>query len=358
MKKKEISRYYLLALIFLIILLAFLIIRPFIKDVLIAIIISYVFYPIYKRINTRLNSTLSALVVCLLVILLVTLPLIFVLNAVYDESFRIYSEYLQGKSPLDEITKNCIRYKGHLCNFITGVKNLMSNPLFKGLYESSIKTIPNHILNVISGRVLGIPRILLNIFIVLFTTYYLLKDGKKIYNKVVNILPIKKPHQDILFKSFGNVTYAVVYGHIIVALVQGIIGTIGFVLFKIPSPILLGSIMTIFALIPYLGAGVVWLPASLLVILNGLLQQDNSVIIRGILLLLYGILIISTIDNILRPKVIGTRADIHPLIVLIGVLGGLTLLGIVGIVIGPVILAACIVMIELYLTQNKSQDET
>lgn len=351
MKKEEISKYYLLALIFLIILLAFLIIKPFIKEILIGIIISYIFYPIYKKINKRLNSTLSALIICCLVILLVTLPLVFIINTVYNEASKVFVEYKE-KTPLTDIAGRCKQNNGLFCNILAKSEEILSNQKYKGLFLDVIQKFRTQILGRASEIILLIPKFLFDIFIVFFIIFYLLKDGKKLYEWVITVLPIKKSHQDILLKSFNDVTYAVVYGHVVVAIIQGIIGTIGFIIFKLPSPILLGSIMTIFALIPYLGAGVVWLPAGLIIILNGFLLQENSIIIRGVLLLLYGAFIISTIDNILRPKIIGARADIHPIIVLLGVIGGISLFGFVGIVIGPVILAACSVMIRIYLTQN------
>ena len=351
MKKKEISKYYLLVFIGIVILLAFLIIKPFIKNILSAIIISYVFYPIYKRLNKRLNRTLSALIVCILVILLVTLPLILILHNAYGESLKIYSNYLHGSS-IDLIIKKCKQSTSSLCELISNSQNILNVPTIKNLYEGSIKKVPSYLLSIISERIFRIPKILFNIFIVLFMIYYLLKDGTKLYNRIINILPIKESHQEILFKSFKDVTYAVVYGHIIVAIIQGIIGTIGFVLLRVPSPVLLGSIMTITALIPFFGAVVIWLPASLFLIANGILIESNPTILRGIILLLFGTLIISMIDNFLRPKIIGSKADVHPIIILLGVLGGLGLFGIVGIIIGPVILAASLVMIELYLTRK------
>ena len=169
----------------------------------------------------------------------------------------------------------------------------------------------------------------------------------------MKVLPIKPAHQEILVKSFKDVTYAVIYGHVIIALIQGTLGTIGFVILGVPSPIFLGSIMTITALIPYLGTAIIWLPTAIFMITSGLIQHSNSMVIRGIILLSFGALVISTIDNILRPKIIGSKADVHPLLVLFGVLGGLSMFGFIGIIIGPVILAACIVMIKLYLTRKE-----
>lgn len=335
--------------------LAFLLVKPFLKEIISAIIISYLFYPLYLKISAKLNKTLSALIVCILVIVLITLPLIFILNSVYTESIKIYAEYKQR--PLSgEIIQKCTESNGIVCNTIISVKDIAAMPVFRSIYEENIKKIPTLILSAVSERVVKIPRLIFSIFLILFMTYYFLKDGHKAHQKFLQIIPIKKPHRQILFKSFNDVTYAVIYGHMIVAVIQGAIGMVSFMLLGLPSPILLGTIMTITALIPYLGAAAVWLPSSLILIINGILQQNNALLIKGVILFIIGIFI-STIDNILRPKMIGTKADIHPLIVLIGVLGGLLLFGIVGIIIGPVILAACIKMIELYLSHKEPENE-
>ncbi len=347
MKKNEISKYYLLGLIFLIIFLAFLIIRPFITDILASIVISYIFYPLYSKLSTKINKTIAAFLVCGLIILTVTLPIIFLVNSIYGESFKIYREFKESL-PVHEAINGCKENNGIVCNAVTYISVISSNPVIKG----SIEKFPALVLKPITSALSSIPKIILHAFIILFITYYLLKDGHKLYDEIMKVLPIKKEHQDILVKSFKDVTYAVIYGHVIVALIQGALGTLGFIILGVPSPILLGAIMTITALIPILGTGIVWLPTAIILISSGIIQQSNSLQIKGVILLLYGALIISTIDNFLRPKIIGSKADVHPLLVLLGVLGGLAMFGFIGIIIGPVILAACIVMIKLYLTRK------
>ncbi|MDP3765715.1 MAG: AI-2E family transporter, partial [Nanoarchaeota archaeon] len=148
--------------------------------------------------------------------------------------------------------------------------------------------------------------------------------------------------------KFHHVTYGVFYGNITIAIVQGILGIIGFALLGVPSPILWGFVMMLFALVPYFGSAIIWLPAALNLIFIGYLQNDSSLIIRGTILIAYGVLVISTIDNILKPKLIGSKAKIHPILVLIGVLGGLSLFGFIGFILGPLMLALLVTFIDVY----------
>ena len=149
-----------------------------------------------------------------------------------------------------------------------------------------------------------------------------------------------------IFKQFNNLTYATVYGQFIVALIQGAVATVAYFLFGVGSPITWGLLTTFFALIPFLGTPIVWVPISL----NLLISAE---IARGIGLLLVGIFIISTIDNLLKPRLIGKRASLHPVLVLIGVVGGLITMGLIGIIIGPLIISLLISFVEVYHKERK-----
>jgi len=129
---------------------------------------------------------------------------------------------------------------------------------------------------------------------------------------------------------------------------QGVIGAIGFIIFGVGSPIFWGMMMAIFALIPFLGTAIIWVPASLILLIKGFLSNNGWMIGKGIGLFLYGLLIVSTLDNIIKPKLIGHKGKIHPAVVLLGILGGLNLFGFIGIFIGPIILAVFIALSKVY----------
>jgi len=172
-----------------------------------------------------------------------------------------------------------------------------------------------------------------------FLIFFMLRDGELMVKKIKYFIPLKKHHQTKIINKFSSVTRAVVYGHFITALIQGMVGVLGLYLFGVKSPLVWGSIMMVACMIPFIGSPVVWFPLGAFKLITGLTSSSSSEIIMGIGLLIYGFVIISSVDNLIKPKIIGDIARIHPTIILIGVLGGLLIFGVIGIVVGPLILS-------------------
>jgi predicted PurR-regulated permease PerM len=183
--------------------------------------------------------------------------------------------------------------------------------------------------------------------------FFLWRDWDRLIKKLHQLIHLRKHHEAHIMSKMNDMTYAIVYGNFIVALIQGAVGALGFMIFGVPSPLVWGLVMAFFSLIHIIGTPVVWVPASLLLILDGISSASNNEIIRGVGLFLYGLIIISTIDNILKPKIIGGRGNIHPVLVLIGVLGGIGLFGLIGIIIGPLILGLFNVFIDIFEEEMK-----
>lgn len=343
------SKYIFFLVIVIVAWLVFLIVRPFIRAVLAGIIISYIFYPVYKQINKWVKrDTLSAFTTSILVILVITIPLVLFLNAISKEAYVSYILVKQKVVQGDLFGVDCAVKENPLCSVSDFFKDIMSNPQNRFYIEDTIQRTTSYIIDNASTFLFSLPVLLLNLFIIIFLMFYLFKDGNHIFNKIKSLIPFKHTYQEIIFKQFSDVLYAVVYGQLLIALIQGILGGIGFFILGIPSPLLWGIAMAFFALIPFVGPPIIWIPVALLQILSGLSQSDNSIITKGILLALYGFFIIGTIDNFLRPKIIGDRAKIHPILVLLGVVGGLKLFGLIGLIVGPVILAIFMTLIRIY----------
>lgn len=330
-------------------LLSFLIIKPFLIIILTSIILSYLAYPVYSRLNKKIKrKSISAFIISILVLLLILGPMVLILNALIMEvrvSYIVVKQKIYSGNVFDI---DCEENNSTLCKLSNSIKGFVVNPRIRYYIQSASEKFSGFVLDRISGLILSVPIIFLKFFIMVFLMFYMLKDGKDMIKKIENILPIKKSHRTKVVEKFKNVTFAVFYGHIFVALIQGTLGALGFYIFGIHSPILWGAVMAFFALIPFVGTAIIWFPVVVFEIVNGILIADNSLILKGVLFLLYGIFIISGIDNILKPKIIGDRAKIHPALVLIGVLGGLHLFGFVGIFLGPIILAIFVTFIHIY----------
>ena len=357
-KDNNYPKYFFILLAIAISVVVFLIIRPFITAILSSAIIAYVFYPIYNFLNKKIKRrNLSALLVTIFIVILIVVPLFFVINTMSKEAYVIYLMSKQkiiggGVSSLE-----CNDADGGFCVFSGVFSGLLGNPKIMYQLEEFIKKATNFVIDTISRFIVSIPIILLNFFIMIFVAFYLLRDGHLLISKIQKILPLKKSHQEHVFKKFEAVIRAVIYGQVSVALIQGALGTIGFIIFGVASPFLWGSLMAFFALLPFIGPPGVWLPIAILQILDGYSAGNTSLVIKGILLILYGTLIIGTIDNILKPKLISDKADIHPVLVLLGVLGGLKIFGFIGIVVGPLLLALFMAFVKIY-EEEKSETQS
>ena len=332
-----------------IILLAFYIAKPFLPALLTGGIIAYLSYPLYNKTLKRIkNKNVSALIVSILAILLITIPFLIVLSLISKEAYDTYTSLSQQNLGTNFMSIICKNEGWISCRSLKSLVKFLPEENLDYYFQVTIEKITGFILSNASRFIASIPSVLLNLFVMAFVVYYSLRDGSAIGVKIRNILPLKEPHKQEVLDKFHNVTYGVFYGNITIAIVQGILGIVGFALLGVPSPVLWGLVMMLFALVPYFGSAIIWLPAALNLIFIGYLQGETSFIIRGSILIAYGALVISTIDNILKPKLIGSKAKIHPVLVLIGVFGGLSLFGFIGFILGPLMLALLMTFIDIY----------
>lgn len=324
------------------------------RSILAGLVLSYVFYPVYKMVYSRLKrKTVSALVVTLVVLLMLTMPTFLVVNKLSTEVsvfFITAKQYMEGGGN----AANCS--SDGLCKFVpTNLKD--ASPRVKAVLTNTLGKATDFILNATTQALLSLPNILLQLFIVFFIMYYALKDGASAAYKLKSGFPLKKHRQDALIAQFNDVASAVVYGTVIVAILQAVLAGIGFYLFGLPSPILWALVTLVVSLIPFLGPVFAWLPAAVLMIFSGYYSGEGIILLRGVGLFLYGTFIVSGLDNILKPRIIGRKAGVHPALVLIGILGGINLFGVVGFVVGPVIIAMLKTAFDTYVQERKAAEE-
>ncbi len=349
---KTYSKYVFLVIFLILLYVCFLIIKPFIPAILTSIVITYIFYPLYKALYKKTKKkTLSSLIITILIILIITIPIVFILNAIVREAYAssAYIKQLLNKGSAFDVECET----GNLCNLLKTLKELTTNPSIQSYVQDAIRRITSFISNSVSKFIFSAPRRILDIFIMFFLIFYLFKDGERFVNKIKYLLPLKTKHRKRIIEQFNSIISAVIYGYILMAVIQGLVAIIGFFIFKIPNPILWGLATMIAALLPFIGTTIIWLPMSLYFIISGYLQGASGLIWKGVFLLLYGILIIGSVDNIIRPKFISITAKIHPIIALLGVLGGLLIFGFVGIFIGPLVLALLMTFIDIYIKEKK-----
>jgi len=329
--------------------LFFKIIEPMITIFLTSILITYMFYPLYKKVRKRISNQFLSIILTILVIVIVLLiPFSYVVVEVTQQSFEFYNS-LSGnieKGALFGI--GCTSANSKFCSVINNVEKFSAQSLSKIGFDKQLQKILPRLEEILTNYLIEIPLAILDVGFILFISYFLFEDGEKIVQKIVGWLPIRKKTIQKLMDQFETVTYAVVYGQLFVALAQGVAAVIGYYVFGVPLPIFLAVLTTFFALIPAVGTTIIWVPASFYLVLSGYLTQDYNTIAQGIGLFVYGVLVISTIDNILRVKIMEAKADVHPLLVIAGVIGGVNLFGVIGLFLGPILLPLLMTYFETF----------
>lgn len=345
----KLNKYFFFIFFLLIAYLAFLVIKPYLAAILTSVLLVYIFYPVYSFLNRKIrNKNISSLITSLIIILIITVPLAFILTSLVNEATTAYDISKQALTTGTLSKLDCSDNDGFLCKTSDYLEKTISNPSIKNSLNDLIKKTSEFIVTQGSSFLLTITIKIIDLFIILFITFYLFKDGKALVYRLRKLIPLSYSHQDHILKQFNDTTFAIIHGTLIIALIQGALGAIGFWIFGLSSPILWGAIMTILALIPIIGPPVVYLPASLYMIIAGIINSNNILLSKGIGFLAFGIILISGVDTFLKPKIIGSRAKVHPVFVLLGVLGGLAAFGLIGLLFGPIILAIFVTFVNIY----------
>jgi predicted PurR-regulated permease PerM len=178
-------------------------------------------------------------------------------------------------------------------------------------------------------------------FLMVIVVFFLFVEGKGLYNEIVVLSPMKTSHENALAREMKNMIYAVVYGSFVTALVQGFLAGIAFYFLGIQGYLVWGSLTFLFSFIPILGAGSVWVPAAVILFLLGEVKS-------AVFLTFYGALVISGIDNVLKPLLMRGKNKLHPLLLFLSIMGGLLFAGPIGILLGPVTLAVFLAALKIY----------
>jgi len=355
--KTDFYKYFFVIIFIFLAGLSFLVVKPFINAILASMVIAYIFYIPYKWMYKKIPSkTLCALIMSLIIIILLLVPIGFVLKMSTEDAQYLYLRTKQRILSGDIMGIECgDGVQTNLCKASSLIKKYFQDPDVQFYLKDILSRTTNFIIERTSEFIISLPKILLQIFITFFMVFYLLKQGPELVQKVKKLIPMTDIHQGHVYKKMKDTAYAVIYGAIIVAAVQGALGGLGFWAVGIKASLFWGVIMTIFALVPFIGTATIWLPASLLLIVQGTSEGNPILIWKGVGLLLYGAIIVGGIDNVIKPKIIGSKAGMHPVLVLLGVLGGFALFGFAGFLIGPMILAASVSFLDLYEKEKSIQ---
>lgn len=326
------KRILTIILIAVLIILAFLILRPILISTIFGLILALVFHPLYKWFLSKFrNSNLSAIIMTLILILIVLIPLLFLIPVIVRQTFDVYT-YMQKTdlvTPLNNI----------FSKFFTSSPELAKNLAIS--LNSFTSKIASSFLNNFQEILLNSPSILLHLFLILFVFFFGLRDGEIFVKYLQDVSPLSKESGEKIFKQFKDITNSVVFGQIVTGIVQGILaGAILFIL-QIPNAAILTILAIFFAILPIIGPWIVWVPVDVYLFLT-------NQTVPAFILLFYGLIVISWVDNLLRPYIVGKRTKINSGVILVSMIGGLLVFGILGLIIGPLVISYLILLLEFY----------
>ncbi len=316
--------------------LCWLMLKPFIGVLLWAGVLTVTFEPVHRRlVKWTGRQNLSALLSCLLVILTLGIPAALITWAIVHEITPTVTNLQAGVtgllSPDSPITGPIIAWLDDHFD-LEMVRRQLTEQL--GSLGTSLAT-----------RTIGIVGSVLYIIVqalfVVFVMFYLFRDGQQVRIALSNVIPLRHRQTYEIFLRTREVIGASVHGVLVISVLQGALGGLAFWTLGLPSAVLWSVAMMFLSLIPLTGAFVVWIPAAIYLAVNGAW-------IKALLLTLWGVLVIGLIDNFLRPRLVGGRAKLHELFIFFAVLGGLQVFGIIGIVLGPVVLAIALALFDAF----------
>jgi predicted PurR-regulated permease PerM len=316
-------------------------IRTFLQPVFWSAVLAVLFQRIHVSLFAvcRGRKNPAALLATLTVVVFVVLPVALVLGAIARQGLLLYQSIASGEISVDAPIDMIERWLPAVSEFLNrwGVDIDQLRVSVQEIAASATQTIATRALAAGQNAVW----VALLFGIMLYVLFFFFRDGKQIVAGVARVLPLGDDRRRRLLQKFAQVAHATVKGSLIVAAAQGSLGVILFLIVGIETAIFWGVVMAVLSLLPAVGAGLVWLPAAIILFAGGQIWQ-------GVVVLLGGVFVIGLVDNLLRPIVVARDTKMPDYLILISTLGGIAAFGLAGFVAGPVIAALFLVIWEIF----------
>lgn len=325
---KDIIIYILVAGIFI---LGFFIIKPILSSIIYGLLLAYITYPVYKFLNNKIkNETISALIVCLGFFIIIIIIFFMIISSLFNQALEFYSLLKKEDIALTIVNSipPSIIPKEIAGSFVNNLKSAISNLIFSFLDK-------------LSNFITDIPILLLKLAILIIVFFFALRDGEKAINYVKLVSPLKKETEERFFGKFKEITNSILLGQIFVGILQGLAAGIGYFAFGIKGALLLTLISIFFSIIPMIGPSIIWAPVFIYLLISGKVNI-------AFIFLIYNLFFTSLIDNVARPLIASKRTQTNFAIMVIGMIGGFLTFNILGLIIGPLILAYILLIMEIY----------
>ncbi len=342
--KEIFQKGFLLLLVATISLLFFAMIKQYLIAVLLAAILSGMVNPLYSKLLklTKGRESTASVLTLVLVFFSILIPIAGLVLIVAAQAVQVSTTigpWIQerlGESGgvevwiddvpfLEPLVRVLRPYEEQLTTKATELAGQLGNILFSGLTEVTTGTVT----------------FVFQLFIMLYAMFFFLVNGRQTLNKILYYVPLSSSDEERMLEKFVSVTRATVKGSLVIGIIQGVLAAIGFWVAGIPSVVFWGTIMAVLSVIPAVGAALVWIPAVVYLIVIGNTGW-------AIALAIWCGLVVGTVDNVLRPRLVGKDTKMSDLLILLSTLGGIVLFGVVGFIIGPIVAALFVTIWDIY----------
>jgi len=348
--EKKFGKYFLLAAFVLSLVLFVNVIKIFVIEIILAAVFATLFYPVYKKLLKLFwnKRGISAFISCLLILVGLLIPIFIISNIVVTQAIGLY--HTAGPRVREIAQRGDSGVLAKINSTPAGVWLSSFDVDWQSLIQDGTKALGIYLAKFINKTSRATLVVVVDLFIILFSIFYFLRDGELMLHKIRSVVPLSEEHKDRIVERFASISRAAVQGTIFIALIQSFLGTMILWIFGAEAWLLWGVVMFIFSLIPFVGSGAVLIPFGVLRIVTGSIWQ-------GIAVIFLSVCVVSTIDNFLRPRIVGAHAGMHDLLVFFSTLGGIYLFGPAGFIMGPLVAAIFLTILDIYYIEFQEHIE-
>ena len=340
---KNFTKSFLITLVVAVLIAAYLIFRPFLTEIVVAAILVSVFYGPFERLTKYLKGrrNLSALIMCLILLTIVIIPISQLIAYAGHKSGSVYNSTVAffENTETGNILQSDIFTTGPL-RYLNLDKINLADEAFRSTILELSKQVSGFFISGATMIFKETTRFVVSLALIILTMFFFFVDGARIMNRIMYLSPLSNQHDKVIFSKFRKVSYTIFVSTFVAAAAQGLVGALGFAIVGFP-PLLAGLLVALLSLIPYVGSMIFYIPVGLFYLISGDIWQ-------GVFVLAWGSLVIGTVDNVVRAYMIKDDAEVNPVFVLFAIMGGLSLFGFWGIIIGPLIIALMVTIFHIY----------
>jgi predicted PurR-regulated permease PerM len=327
---------------------------PFLSILILGAVVSGISYPLYRlfKRHPRIRPAYASLLTCILIFFLLFVPIVFFVGSLTQQAYGLYQK-AQGAAINQQI--DSMLQQTHILEKANGVLGkfqieITGEEFKKGVSEAA-KFVGLFLFEQARAIASNSLAFVINFFLMLMVIYFLLLDGDRLVAYIVDLSPLPSDQEWMLISKFSDIAGAMLIGNGLGGFIQGVLGGLAFWVFGLPSAFLWGVIMGLLAFLPIIGIGVVFIPTAIYLFLKGRIAV-------GIFFIVFYFFLSMGIEYIFKPRLVGHRVKMHPLLVFFAIIGGLKLFGILGIIYGPLVVTAFLTLADIYRSSYQQMVET